>query len=318
MALALSKTPVHRGRAEDNYEGAGTDVARVMVEPAPTPRDMAIAGETIAQQSNLSHRLMSKMVMVTLDQPYLGDPHATVVLTYGYGEATPVGPDTYRDEGAGSEPVPASDRLFTQGLGIAPRWVPGKPQHWHLRYEEGPLGNCACGMDPEMIVGRESVMPGPVARHWFGDWDVVAYELQAKPGQALDNWLTRSWHRDRVADENWGGYERDFPPGVPVYDNRGAVNVRALRRFGPPKVPHVTIARLDTMMRRLPNTAAKPWEIFKWEDACDKGPRMHFFDNHLETGTLSVTQADLNKMIAQGVAAALAAERVATKKGQTA
>lgn len=311
MALALSKTPVRRGRADDNYAEAGTDTIRVTVEPAPTGSDMAIAGESIATQMGLTQRLMSKYVTVTLDKPYMDDPQKTVILTYGFGEATPIGPDSYRDEGAGSNPIPVSDRLFTQGQGAAPRWEAGKPQHWHLRYEEGPLGACSCGMDPETPVTREAVMPGPVARHWFGDWDVVAYELKTQPGQRLEDWLKRTWHRDRVAAENWGGYEMDFPVGVPVYDQRGAINVRALRRYAPPPVPHVTIHRLDTMMRKLPNTAATVWDIFKWQDACEKTPRMHFFDNKQENAS-----EELQKMIAQAVAAALAAERAAVSQAK--
>jgi hypothetical protein len=310
MALTLRKEAVIRGRAEDNFAEASASV-----EPAPTARDMAVAGESIATQSALASRLMSKLVHVSLDKPYLGDPQKTVVLVYGYGEATPIGPDHYSDEGSGTPPVPVSDRLFTQGSEFAaPRWERGKPIHWHLRYEEGFLGQCECGQDPETVVGREAIMPGPVARHWFGDWDVVAYELKTRPGQILEDWLKRSWHRDRVATENWGGYMMDFPPGVPTYDAKGAINYRALRRYGPPAVPHVTIHRLDTMMRKLPNTEAKIWDIFKWDEACEKGERMHFFENKRETGVLQVTQDDLQKMIAQGVAAALAAER-ATKKG---
>lgn len=315
MALALSKTPVRRGRAEDGYAEAGTDTLRVRVEPAPTGSDMAIAGESIATQMGLTQRLMSKYVTVTLDKPYLDDPKKTVVLTYGYGEATPIGPDGYRDEGAGSNPVPASDRLFTQGQGAAPRWIPGKPTHFHLRFEEGPLGDCSCGQDPDTIVGRESVMPGPVARHWFGDWDVVAYELKVQPGQRLEDWLKRTWHRDRVAAENWGGYEMDFPVGVPVYDAKGAVNIRALRKYGAPAVPHVTITRLDTMMRRLPNTAAVVWDIFKWEDALEKGPRMHFFANKLDVGMKMVSEEDFERRVAQAVAAALAAQQSGKGKG---
>jgi hypothetical protein len=310
MALALSKKPVHRGREADGYENAGSEEARIMVDPAPTQRDMAIAGESIATQMGLTMQLMSKYVTVKLEKPYKGDPQATVVLTYGREEATPVGQDSYRDEGGTSAPIPASDRLFTQGAGQAPRWVPGKWVHYHLRYEAGPLGKCTCGADPEMEVGPECVMPGPVARHWFGDWDVVAYELKTQPGQMLESWLTRTWHRDRVAAENWGGYEMDFPKGVSaVYDNRGAINYKALKKFAPPEIPHVAITRMDTMMRKLPNTEARPWDIFKWQDACEKGPRMRFFENAQESAS-----DDLQKMIAQAVAAALAAERAAVQQ----
>jgi hypothetical protein len=71
------------------------------------------------------------------------------------------------------------------------------------------------------------------------------------------------------------------------------------------------------MMRKLPNTESNIWKIFKWQDACEKGERMHFFENKRESGTLKVTSDELQKMIAQGVAAALAAERE-TKKGKSA
>jgi hypothetical protein len=306
MALTLRKEAALRGRAEDNFAEAS-----ISVEPAPTARDMAVAGESQTTQSRMEARLMSKQVHVSLDRPYLDDPKATLVLVYGYEDATPIGPDRYQDDGDGTPPVPVSDRLFTQGGDFAaPRWEPGKPVHFHLRFEEGPLGKCSCSQDPATIVGRESVMPGPVARMWFGDWDVVQYELKARPGQIIEDWLKRSWHRDRVANQMWGGYEWDFPPGVPIYDAKGAVNSRAMRRFGPPPVPHVTIHRLDTMMRKLPNTQAKPWDIFKWEEICDKGPRMYFSGtNPAKPGVLQVTAEDLNQMIAQGVAAALAAER---------
>lgn len=312
MALTLRKEAVVRGRAEDNFAES-----QIAVEPAPTGRDMALSGETITTQSRLQTRLMSKMVLVSLEKPYLDDPAATLTLVYGREEATPVGRDSYQDDGDGSPPVPASDRLFTQGAEFAaPRWEPGKWIHYHLRFEEGPLGKCECGQDPETIVGRECIMPGPVARMWFGDWDVVAYELKTRPGQIIEDWLKRSWHRDRVANQMWGGYEWDFPPGVPIYDNKGAVNYRAMRRFGPPSVPHVVIHRLDTMMRKLPNTEAKPWDIFKWGDICEKGARMFFSGtNPSKPGVLQVTAEDLNQMIAQGVAAALAAERAAHRKG---
>jgi hypothetical protein len=313
MALGLKEGAVKRGRAEDNFAEA-----TVSMEPGTTQGQMAVASDTIATQAGLTQRLMSKNVIVTLDKPYMGDPQKTVVLVYGFGEATPNGPDSYQEQG-GTNPVPASERLFSQDASFAaPRWEPGKPNHWHLRFEEGPLGDCACGQDPETVVGREAIMPGPVARHWFGDWDVAYYELQASKGIRLENWLKRTWHRDRVATENWGGYEMDFPVGVQVYDQRGAVNVRALRKYGAPNIPHVTIHRLDTMMRKLPNTKAVIWDIFKWEDALDKSPRMHFFDNKLEaSGAQMYTQDDLQKMIALGVQAALAAERAATK-GKTA
>lgn len=326
MALAARKSGarVLRGREDDGYAGAGIVDATgnvelaIITEPAPSQRDMALSNETVVGQMTLANRLMSKTVHVSLDAPYMDDPQKTVVLLWGYGEATPSGQDRYQDDGAGTNPVPASERLFSQDPAFAaPRWIPGKPIHFHLRWEEGPLGKCACGQDPDTIVTREALMPGPVARHWFGDWDVVSYELRVVPGQMLPDWLTRTWHRDRVAAENWGGWEMDFPPGVPVYDSKGAVNVRALRKFGPPKVPQVTITRLDSMMRKMPQTEARIWEIFKWQDACEKGPRMHFFENHLETGKLTVTADELQKMIAQGVAAALAAEREA-KKGKSA
>jgi hypothetical protein len=309
MALTLKKDHVKRGRAEDNFAEAAAST-----EPAPSGRDMAVMSESIRTQLMLQQKLMTKQVYVALEEPYLGDPQRTVVLVYGREEATPVGDDRYQDDGAGSPPTVATERLFTQGAEFAaPRWEPGKWVHYHLRWEEGPLGKCECGQDPETIVGRACIMPAPVARHWFGDWDVVSYELRTRPGQMVEDWLKRSWHRDRVANECWGGYEWDFPPGVPVFDAKGAVNYRAMRRFGPPAVPHVVIHRLDSMMRKLPNTEARPWEIFDWVGACDKGPRVYFTGQSApaKPGVMQVTEAEFKEQIALAVAAALAAERAA-------
>jgi hypothetical protein len=313
---------VTRGRSDDDYASAGTADGSlpITVEQGTTLQQMGAAFDTVSKQANLSHTLMSKMVNVTLNAPYKGDPQATIMLVWGREEATPVGQDTYRDDG-GDAPVMASERLFQVGSGAAPRWKPGAWQHFHLRYEKGPLGKCSCGMPEDTEVGPECVMPGPVARHWFGDWDVVQYELHAASrGVSLDNWMTRPWHRDRVATENWGGYEKDFPAGIQqIYDRNGAINVRALRNFAPPPIPDVTVTRLDTMMRRLPNTAARIWEIFKWDDMCEKGPRMHFFTTNLQpaAGTMSVTPDQLQLMIAQAVAAHAAAAESA-KKGKSA
>lgn len=314
MALALRKEAVLRGRASDGFAEAS-----IVTEPSPTAQDMAMSSETIVKMNSITTQVMSKLVHIALEKPYLGDPQATVTLTYGYAEATAIGQDTFRDDGVGSNPVPASERLSQMGQGAAPRFVRGKPIHWHLRFEKGPLGNCACGQDPETEVGPETVMPGPVARYYFGDWDVLAYEAKAAlSSQQLEPWLTRVYHRDRVGAEHWGGYEMDFPAGVSsIYDQRGAINTRALRRFAPPNVPHVAITRLDTMMRKLPNTAARPWEIFKWEDSCEKGARMHFFENKpAANGMVSVTPDDLQKLIAQGVQAFMAAQ--SANKGKTA
>ncbi len=314
MALTLKKDAVKRGRVEDGFAEASASM-----EPAPTGRDMAIMAESIRTQLMLQSKLLSKLVSVELEQPYLDDPKRTVVLVYGREDATPIGQDRYQDDGAGSPPVVATERLFTQGAEYAtPRWEPGKWIHYHLRWEEGPLGKCDCGTDPEMIVGRSAIMPAPVARHWFGDWDVVSYELRTRPGQMVEDWLKRSWHRERVANEMLGGYEWDFPPGVPVFDAKGAVNYRAMRRFGPPAVPHVVIHRLDTMMRKaLDVAAARPWDIFDWPAICDAGPRVYFSGGAPQkSGLMSVTEDEFNQRVAQAVAAALAAERAAHgKKG---
>ena len=325
--MALKTGKVLRGRPDQDFAGAGLaeDVVRpkwakgtgeVQIDQGTTQQQMTVAFTTVAKQAELTQTLMSKYVMVSLNKAYKGDPTETIVLTYGREEATPIGPDTYRDDG-GEAPVPASERLFSQGAGAAPRWVPGKWVHYHLRFEKGPLGKCACGQDPETEIGPECVMPGPVARHYFGDWDVVSYELRAASmGITLDPWLTRPWHRDRVAQEHWGGYEMDFPASLQqIYDRNGALNVRALRKYGAPEIPDVTITRLDTMMRRLPNTAARIWDIFKWEDQLEKSPRMNFFNAKNQPASAP----DLEKLIANAVAAALAAERAGqAQKGKPA
>jgi hypothetical protein len=324
--MALKAGKVTRGRPDEGYAGAGLseDVARpkwakgsgeVQVDQGTTQQEMTVAFTTVSKQAEMTQQLMSKYVMVSLNKAYKGDPQATIVLTYGREDATPVGPDTYRDDGVGSNPVQASERLFSQGAGQAPRWKPGNWVHYHLRMEEGPLGECACGQDPETVIGPTCVMPAPVARHYFGDWDVVSYELRAASmGVTVDTWLTRPWHRDRVASEHWGGYEMDFPASLQqIYDRNGALNVRALRKYGLPEIPDVTVTRLDTMMRRLPNTAARIWDIFKWEDQLEKSPRMNFFTKN----TQPAGGPNLEEIVARAVAAAIAAERAAqSQKGK--
>jgi len=331
MALKARKesAKVLRGREFDengkfvDYAGAGATLADgtvvpINVEGGTTNQQMTVANDTVVRQANLGHQLMSKYVMVSLNKAYKGDPNETIVLTYGREEATPTRQESYQDSGVGSNPtssIDGAERLFSQGLGAVARWVPGKWVHYHLRMEKGPLGNCSCGMDPNEEVGPECVMPGPVARHYFGDWDVPAYELQASSrGLVLDNWLTRPWHRDRVASEHWGGYELDFPASLQqIYDRNGALNVRALRKYGLPEIPDVTVTRLDTMMRRLPNTAARVWDIFKWEDQLEKSPRMNFFTKN----TQPAGGPNLEEIVARAVAAAIAAERAAqSQKGK--
>ncbi len=307
MALKIREGAVKRGTAEANW----TD-GDISSEPAGPD-----ASESIRSQMLLSQKLMSKNVLVTLEQPWPNaENEQTVTLAYGREDATPIGPDTYRDEGFGTQPVMTSERLFTQGMGAAPRWDPGMWIHYHLRFTKGPLGKCRCGQDPETLIEAQAIMPAPVAREYFGDWEVPGYELRVREGQMVEDWLQRSWHRDRVAKSHWGGYEWDFPPGVPIYDSKGAVNYRAMRVFGPPKVPHVAICRLDTMMRRIPNTEARPWEIFEWGKMVEKGPRIGFSGaTAKEAGLLTVTEDEFNRRVAQAVAAALAAQGTPKGKG---
>jgi hypothetical protein len=318
MALKArgAQAKVLRGRPDDDFAAAGTadDAYKITVEQGTNLQQMTGAFDTVSKQANLSHTLMSKMVMVTLNKAWKGDPQETVVLVWGREEATATGQDTYRDDG-GDPPVMASERLFQVGAGAAPRWKPGAWIHYHLRMEKGPLGKCSCGAPEDTEVGPDCVMPGPVARYWFGDWDVASYELRAAAtGVTLEPWLTRPWHRDRVASESWNGYELDFPASLQqIYDRNGALNVRALRKYGLPEIPDVTVTRLDTMMRRLPNTAARIWDIFKWEDQLEKSPRMNFFTKN----TQPAGGPNLEEIVARAVAAAIAAERAAqSQKGK--
>ncbi len=239
---------------------------------------------------------MSKVACVTLERPYLDDPAQTVVLTWGYGDAIPlksggdfIVPDTSL--------LPDQDRAFAQA-----RWEAGKPIHYHLRFTEGPLGRCDCGGDPETTVGPVCYMPVPVAKAYFGDWDVVAYGLRQRPGMVLDEIYTMTYHRDRVAEQMWGGYGWDFPAGSP------GVRANELRRFDLPKIPHVTVQRVDSMNRLMPNTKVRPWDIFKWESLLHKGERAYHGGTAPRTdpSLITVSEAQFEAMIEKAVNAKLA------------
>lgn len=268
----------------------------------------ADASESVIAMARLDQRLMAKVVCVTLEQPYLDDAAKTVILTWGYGDATPATRGGHEDF-----VLPNTSLLAEQDPNfIQPRWDAGKPIHYHLRWTEGPLGHCACGQDPETIVGTTSYMPAPVAKSYWGDWDVAAYALRQRPGMVLDQVYTLAYHRDRVADQ-WGGYTWDFPAGSP------GVRRSELRRFEAPNVPHVSIQRVDSMSRLMPNTKVRPWEIFQWERQLHNGPRAYHAGNAPQAASdvISVTESQFEAMIEKAVNAKLAAMAMNKRSAQT-
>ena len=278
-----------------------TRTGAVRKEDIPSEMPGPDASDSVAAWARAEQRMMSKTVAVTLEKPYLDDPDKTVILVWGRGE-----PQLRRQGGAQEDGVgiPATSRLGEMDpTNWRPaRWEPGRWNHYHLRWNEGPLGKCKCGMDPTTQVGRVCYMPMPVAKVWFGDWDVVSYALSQDEGQVVDQAYTRTYHRDRVANEMWGGYGYDFPAG-----NAG-IRRGELRKFDPPAVPHVSIVRIDTMNRRLPNTEVRPWEIFRWEEELFRGPRaFHAGSPRAADPILQVTESQLNAAIEAAVNAKVAA-----------
>ena len=254
------------------------------------------ASDSIVAMHRLEMGLMEKVVAVTLEEPYMGDPERTIALTWGRGEARPVSSGGVQDYTVASDRLPGQDPSY-----IPPRWEAGKWKHYHLRFQEGPLGKCSCDMPRDTMIGPVCYMPAPVAKVWFGDWDVVSYELQQRPGQVPEPEYTRTWHRERVAWEMWGGYGMDFPAGS------AGVKRGELRRFDPPSVPHVSIVRIDSRNQRLPNTEVRPWEIFQWQDQCAKVARAyHAGRPNEQAAVMQVTEAQLQAFIENAVNAKLA------------
>jgi hypothetical protein len=275
--------------------------------------------EQLSSQNEQLSDMMSKTVLVTLDEAYLGDPEKTVVLTWGRDRATATGPQGNMSKEyvtfTGSGILSNDGEAFMQ-----PRWVPGKWRHYHLRMNEGPLGKCSCGMDPDTKVGPTCYMPQPVAIAWFGDWNVLQYELSHNEGQTTHEHLTRKYHADRVATDMWGGYVHDLPIGLPAHDARGALNYRAFQKFECPPIPHVSIVRMDSMHRRLPNTMVKPWEIFKWEDQLSTLERSYLSEakpRDAAANFMQVTEGQFADAVAKAVEAQMAkmfAAQMTTKK----
>jgi hypothetical protein len=244
------------------------------------------AAEQLMAQNRLERDLMSKMVLITLEKPYEFE-RGRVTLVWDRDDATPVG-------NAGNEQyaVSATSKLpFQDPNFVQPRWRPGNWRHYHLQFEEGPLGNCRCGQPADTVVGPTEYVPMPIAKAYFGDWDVVNYAQFQHEGRTLDQEFTLGWHRDRVANEMWGGYGWDFPAGVP------GVRRGELRKFDPPRVPRVSIVRIDSRGQRMPNSTVRPWEIFKWEEQLQTGPRQYHNGNNPARALLAVGQDDFEAMV---------------------
>jgi hypothetical protein len=228
---------------------------------------------------------MTKYVRVTLLEPY--GPDGILTVAFGYSE-----PQVY-------ENPKSQDSDGGWDIKAPPRIVPGRPIHYHASVPD-QVTKCPCiqrcDYDDLMI---ESVvnMPMPVAKIWFGNWDV--FDTVYDPRNPVETRMTAPFEAKRVA-HMWGGWK--------TRRRRGADDsYKTLTRVAPPAVPKVSIERLDTQFRRIPNSTFEPWKrfdfmenVFPDEADAQEAPR---------PSIVPVTVDQMNALVQAAVAEALKSKK---------
>lgn len=207
------------------------------------------------------------LVRVTLERQFFAEADRVLSLPYGHEDAI----------------IPAE---MDQGDYIndltqrAPKVIPGKP----ITYELG-------WSDEE---SRTVAMPEAVAKHYFGNWDIPEHGLQ---GTRSNYEMTRGYEKTRLA-LLWGGYKTlsRREAGLDAVPN----GYRNLPKIAPPNIPHVVVHRLDSALRLVPNFAWRPWDVFDWN--ADVVPLTTEGIRDATPGLITVSEADLSRMIAEAVA----------------
>lgn len=217
----------------------------------------------------------SKMARVTLLEPY---PHNNGIVTmrYGASEAQVMG------EGGDDPDVIDLTRRPR-------RIIPGTPNHYHLSWEEMEM-RCECEREP-FTINKTIVMPLVAAEVWFGHWQRFTKILAA--GEVPDPESSSAWQKKKVAQQ-WGGYTHRRTQTGENYRGLYA----KLERISPPPVPNVEIVRLDSQMKKIPNSAFRPLEIYKFDADCVPDQ----WNSGYDTNLVAYTKADMEKAIAEAVA----------------
>jgi hypothetical protein len=175
--------------------------------------------------------------------------------------------------------------------------VPGKPVIFTMDWETGH---------------KAVIMPEGAARMYFGHWDIPEVsEADTAP------WQNTKFERERVAT-NWGGYT------TASLDSDNKKNY-ILPYIAAPNVPHVLISDVNDNGEEG-MLMFDPWERYRWNDYVTPlhalSPSMQLppgFTNPnsakamqqpVQTpGLITVSEAQLRDLIANGIAAALGSKK---------
>ena len=183
------------------------------------------------------------------------------------------------------------------------RITAGRPVHYHMSFEPRTM-TCLCQDDP-FEINDTIVMPLPGAMIWFGHW--LNFGKKPKAGGTPDTAASMAWQKKLVALQ-WGGYQ--VRPFDARYD--APKSWRKLENIGIPPVPNVEIVRLDSQLRKLPNSEFRPWEVYDFHK--DVVPDR--WSEQPGERVMSFTEADLKAFIAEQVAAATSGVAVKNKGGR--
>lgn len=246
--------------------------------------------EAFTKQNRQFLEEMQKMVRVTMLEPYDHNESGTVTMRYGSTPATVVGQSNSDSD---DEVIDMTQR---------PRKIiPGRPQHYHMHFEgikgmkcQGPNG---CQDEP-FDIDKTIIMPLPAAMIYFGSW--LKFNKVWGPGEQPDTYDTIQ-HQEKLVAACWGGYQKRIRSQANYVPN----DWRSLESVGAPAVPKVSIVRLDTQLRKIPNSEFIPWETY---DFMSKVVPDRWSENPNDR-IMQVTEAGFQEAVAAAVAKALAAER---------
>lgn len=228
---------------------------------------------------------VQKMVRVTLLEPYTGNSDGIVTMRYGSTEA--------RVMGQGPDDAEIID--LTQ----KPRKIiPGRPIHYHLSFEEQKdircMGPHGCQDEP-FDINKTIIMPLPAAMIYFGQW--TKFDKVYAAGEQPDTYDTLQ-HQKKLVAAQWGGFKKRHRSMA----NYVANDWRSLESVGIPNIPNVRLERLDTQLRKIPNSAFEPWKVYEFHK--DVVPDR--WSENPNDKIIAVTASQMQEMIAQAVAEQLA------------
>ncbi len=247
--------------------------------------------ESITRQLRQYQEEYQKMARVTLLETYA---HNSGVVTMRHGSTAARYP---------GQSVDGEDDEVIDLTRAVRKPIPGRPIHYHLSFEGVKEMRCACQDEP-FDIDKTIIVPLPTANLWFGNWQKFSKIYGA--GENPDTEDTMAFQKRRVGNQ-WGGYakRRRSPQNYTPND------WRTLESIAIPPVPNVSIVRLDTQLKKIPNSEFIPWEVYKFHD--DIVPDR--WTENPSDKIMQVTESQFEALVAAAVAKQMAGSPLTRKAG---